>query len=691
MLLSTQQNEPVPAGFGIGTKTRGPRNRISMLDIARALKAAVGQHERGDLAAAKALYEQILAAQPNHVDALHLLGVIDSQEGRHADAVQRIEQAIAVGGENAVLYGNLGNAWNSLGNDEQAIVCFRRAIELNAKFADAHFNLGNVLREQRKTDEAIACYRRALELKPENAQTHNNLGIALQHSGAAAEAVAAYRRALALQPEFAEGLNNLGGLLQEQGYVDEAIFCLRKALALKPNYATAFCNLGSALKDQGSLEEAITCYRRAREIQSDYVMPHSNLLLTMQYQPAITLADLLAAHEEFDRVHAAALADGWRPHINRPDPERGLRVGFVSADFGKHPVGYFLAHVLERLDADQIETVLYSDRAASDEMTARLRAAAGLWCEARALNDEQLANRIRGDGIDVLFDLAGHTARNRLLVFARKPAPIQVTWLGYVGTTGLSAVDYVLADRYEIPPGGEQHYVEKVLRMPDGYVCYEGPADAPAVTELPALANGQVTFGSFNNPAKITRQVMEAWVRVLNRVPGSRLVLKYKGMGETSVRGRVHQAFAEQGIDPNRVKCLSWSPHGQHLAEYGRIDVALDTFPYSGGLTTCEALWMGVPVITWPGQTFASRHSLSHLTNAGFTETIGRSLEEYVELAVAWAEDLPRLAEVRGKLRQQVAASRLCDAGRFAANFSSILRDVWRAWCIGRQQETKNP
>jgi predicted O-linked N-acetylglucosamine transferase (SPINDLY family) len=282
--------------------------------------------------------------------------------------------------------------------------------------------------------------------------------------------------------------------------------------------------------------------------------------------------------------------------------------------------------------------------------------------------DQALADKIRADRIDVLFDLSGHTARNRLLAFARKPAPIQITWMGYVGTTGLAAMDYILADRHEIPEGVEQYYAEKVLRMPDGYVCYEPPSYAPSVSPLPALKLGHVTFGSFNNPSKITPHVVKVWSKVLNRIPRSHLVLKYRGMGDAFMIKRLSEAFAHYGIDRQRVECLGRSPHPILLEEYNRIDIALDTFPYNGGLTTCEALWMGVPVITCPGETFASRHSLSHLSNVGLTETIADTFDEYVDLAVSLANDYSKLATIRNGLRERVANSPLCDGERFAEN-----------------------
>lgn len=343
-------------------------------------------------------------------------------------------------------------------------------------------------------------------------------------------------------------------------------------------------------------------------------------------------------------------------------------------------MGYFLIRTLEQFDPQQAEIVCYSDRLNEDDLTARFQAVSTTWRKVVGWSDERLAEQIREDQIDILFDLAGHTSGNRLLVFARKPAPIQITWMGYVGTTGLTAIDYLIADRHEIPFDTESDYQEQILRMPDGYVCFDPPSYAPPVSSLPALEQDFVTFGSFNNPAKLTAAVIEVWAKILQRVPHSRLVLKYRGMSDLVVSGRMADLFASHGIDAGRVEFLGKSPHTQLLAEYGRIDLALDSFPYSGGLTTCEALWMGVPVVTCPGETFASRHSLSHLSNVGLTETIAGDFDEYVELAVGLAQDLDRLAAIRARLREQVAVSPLCDGPRFAANLIDRLRQVWRRW-----------
>ena len=715
-----------------------------MATIPEALAIAIQHHQNGRLQAAEQIYRQILAAEPQHADALHLLGLLAHQAGKPAEAAACYRRALDLKPNFAEGQVNLGIALQEQGQFDAAAACHRRALELKPDYADALGNLGVVLMEQGKLDEAAACWRRALELKPGYAQAHNNLGVVLKEQGRFAAAAACYRRALELEPGYAQAHNNLGVALKEQGKLDEAVACCRRALELNPRYAHAHNNLGVALKEQGNLDEAVACCRRALELEPDFVaahnnlgnalkelgrldealacyrhalelnpdyaeawnnlgnvlkdqakldeavaayrraleldprytQAHSNLLFALQYCPEAAPAALFQAHAEYDRRHAAPLK-AVAKHETASGRRQRSRLGFVSADLGRHPVGYFLVRVLECLGPAGQETICYSDRVLKDDLTHRLQAAATLWRDAIGWSDEQLAEQIRADRIDVLFDLAGHTAHNRLLVFARRPAPLQVTWAGYVGTTGLQTIDYLLADRYEVPPGAERYYQERLLRMPDGYVCYDPPDYAPAVGPLPALNDGSVTFGCFNNPAKVTAQAVEVWSRILHRLPGARLVLKFKCWDDRGLARRFTEMFAAHAIDPGRLEFLGYSPHAQLLAEYNRIDLALDPFPYSGGLTTCEALWMGVPVVTCPGETFAGRHSLSHLSNVGLTETIAQDLDDYVERAVSLAGDLPRLAALRTGLRPRMAASPLCDGQRFVANLVSVLLKAW--------------
>ncbi len=423
------------------------------------------------------------------------------------------------------------------------------------------------------------------------------------------------------------------------------------------------------------------------QLKPNSAIAHDNVLYTMQYCAGITLADLAEAHAEFERRHAAPLRAAWKPHDNVRDPDRKLRLGLISADLSAHPVGYFLIRALENIDHSEAEVVCYSNRPIADDMAGRFRATAILWRDVVGLSDAQLAEQVRVDQIDILFDLAGHTAGNRLLVFARKPAPIQINWIGYEGTTGLTAIDYILADRHVIPFDAEQHYVEQVLRMPHGYLCYDPPAVAPPVGPLPALARGFTTFCSFNNPSKITPQVVAVWAKILRSVPQSRLILQYRGLGDETVRGRYTALFAECGVNSRQLDLRAPAPYAEYLATYGQVDIALDPFPFAGGTITCEALWMGVPVVTCPGETFASRHGLSHLSNIGINETIAHDLDEYVEIAVSLARDLPRLSTLRAGLRERMAASPLCDGKRFAMDLAALLRAAWRQDCASAKTQ----
>jgi predicted O-linked N-acetylglucosamine transferase (SPINDLY family) len=492
------------------------------------------------------------------------------------------------------------------------------------------------------------------------------------------------QRAIRLRPGWALAHCHLASLLHAQRRLSEAEVAYRRTLELSPDNVSALNNLAAdVLNNEGRIDEARAAYRQALALQPDRADCHSNMLLNEQYAPGVTRAGLAQAHAEWEARHGLPLRTTWRPFAQTREPDRPLRVGFVAGDFFYHPVGLFLAPILERLDRQKWPTVCYASQQKRDELTARLTRAAGLWRWVADLDDEKLAEQARADGIDLLVDLSGHTGRNRLLTFARRPAPVQLTWMGYVGTTGLSAIDYLIADRFHVPPGWEGDYREKVLRLPDGYLCWEAPPYAPPVGPLPALASGQVTFGSFNNIAKINAEVVSIWAAVLARLPGARLVLKYHWLDDEGLRRRLTEQFAARGIAPDRLELLGSTTHVEQLQQYNRIDLALDPFPYSGGLTTCESCWMGVPVLTCPGETFASRHSLSYLSNIGLTETIVANREEYVARAVALAGDLPRLAELRAGLRGRMAGSPVCDVDRFTEHLTAAWRQAWRAWCAG--------
>jgi predicted O-linked N-acetylglucosamine transferase (SPINDLY family) len=620
-----------------------------MLPPSQALDLAIEHHLAGRFDEAEQIYRQILEMVPQEVDALHLLGVVAHQTGRNEEALGYINQALALNYGSAAFHNSLGAVYRALG----------------------------------RLSEAVESYQQSVRLKPDFAKAHNNMGRALCDLGRLEEAVASLRWAIVLKPDYANAYQNLGIALRNQGQLAEATTCYRRAIELRPSSWEAHNCLGNVLKDQGQTAEAIASYERALQLAPRSNFAHSNLLCSLHYRDGVSLSELAEAHAPFDRSFGAPLRATWRPHENVPDPDRRLRLGFVSPDLHRHPVGYFLVRFFEHLDREQVEAICYKHSTSWDDLAARIQAATMIR-DVSNWSDEHLADEIRTDRIDILFDLSGHTRKNRLMAFARKPAPIQVTWAGYVGTTGLQAMDYILADRFEIPPEAEPYYCERVLRMPGAYVSYDPPAYAPPVSPLPALTNGFVTFASFSNPAKVGLPTVEVWSRILHRLPSARLVLKYKGMDDPDLAGRVVEMFRANGIDPVRVSLEGSSPHAELLGHYHRVDLGLDTFPYNGGLTTLEALWMGVPVITCPGDTFASRHALTHLSNVGLPQMIARDRDDYVALAVSLAGDLPGLAALRAGLREEVASSPLCDGERFARDLMHLLRGVWRDW-VGRE------
>jgi predicted O-linked N-acetylglucosamine transferase (SPINDLY family) len=431
----------------------------------------------------------------------------------------------------------------------------------------------------------------------------------------------------------------------------------------------------------GLTQEAEQCYYRALQIRPDYAKTYHALLIAANYHsddPERIMREHLAWGE-----HHRSLKPEENRFANPPDPQRRLRLGYVSPDFRTHSVAFFLEPLLAHHDPATVEVYAYAHVPRPDAVTERLKTRVQGWRDIHGLSDDQVADLIRQDRIDILVDLAGHTANNRLLVFARKPAPIQVTYLGYPNTTGLTAIDYRLTDALADPPGEtERYHTETLIRLPHGFLCYQPPSHAPAVAPPPAAVNGYVTFGSFNNLAKVTPKVVEVWARILKAVEGARVVMKNKSFSDAATRERCHEQFIRHGIERERIALRDrLTALEDHLGLYHQIDLALDTFPYHGTTTTCEALWMGVPVITLAGHTHAARVGVSLLTRVGLPELIAQNEDDYVERAVALAQDLPRLTELRATLRQRMTQSPLCDAPAFTRNLEAAYREMWRGWC----------
>ncbi len=557
---------------------------------------------------------------------------------------------------------------------------YRRLLATEPEHPDALHWLGVLALQRGQYQAAIELIGKALAHRPEYVAAHNNIGLAWQRQGQLDRAIAAFRRALALAPEDADLATNLGSALYEQGRLSEAAAACEQALDRAPRYALAYSNLGGIYLAQARCEAAVATLQQAIALEPD-PYTHSNLLQAMHYDPRFDPEALFAEARRWDKQYAEPLRAGWRMRANSSEPERRLRLGYVSADLRRHPVGWFMAPVLEHHDRESFEVCCYASVRRPDWFTERFRAAADRWCEALALSDAALAEKIEADHIDILVDLSGHTRGHRLLAFARKPAPVQVTAGGHYGTTGLDAVDYLIADRFHAPEGAERYFSETLVRMPHGYICYVPPAYAPMVTEAPLRRRGHITFGCYNNLAKINAQVVVLWARILRALPASSLRLQTRGLNDAATAAHLKEMFAARGITGERLELAGHAPHEQLLAAYGEIDIALDPFPYSGGLTTCEALWMGVPVITLTGQNFCGRHSTSHLANVGLAELATASAEEYVRVALALAQDPERLSALRAGLREHMAASPLCDAARYTRELEAVFRRLWRRWC----------
>ncbi len=628
-------------------------------------------------------YKNGLEIQPDYPEIHHNLGNVLYDLGRLEEAVVSFQKAIAVRFNFTDAHFSLGNAFQDMGRVEEAIASYQKAIAFDPNFAEAHNNLGNSLLNLHRPVEAEASYLKAIAIKPDFAESLNNLGNALNDQKRFDEAMAYFRKARDINPDYAEAHFNIGFGLKRQDKLDEAIESYRKAVSSNPDFADGFKNLGVALSECGLQDEAISCFEKVCEIDPESAGAYSNVLLSEQYQLGHNARSLHELHSKWDERYGRQFRAFWPEHKNTPEPERRLRLGFVSSDLGRHPVGYFVVRLLENLSKNEVETIAYSERK-PDDLTERIKAATDIWREIQGKTDDELISTISDDEIDILIDLAGHTG-SRLLVFANKPAPVQVAWAGYVSTTGVSAIDYLLSDIYSTPKDEEEFYNEDVIRMPNGWLCYDPPAYAPDVGSLPMKNDGTITFASFSNPAKINKEVVSVWARILAGVANSSLLIKCKGGNSRTFRDRLTMMFEALGVDRSRLMIEGRSPHAELLARYNDVDIALDPFPYSGGLTTYEALWMGVPVITVPGETFASRHTLSHLQALGLPELVACDQDNYVEIAIGLAKDSDRLDGLRAGLRGRMANSPLCDGKLFAEGFLVNMREIWRNWCVSKK------
>ena len=677
------------------------------------LNQAIQYHNTGKLEHAKQIYQTILGENSNHADALHLLGVLFHQIGDHHRAVQLIEKAIYINPSNPFYYGNLGVIYHALDLVDRSISCYYKALGLKPDYTEAFSNLANIFRKQGRFNQAaalykkaltlqpndavaynnlghvyrelgsikdeIVCYKKALQVDPDYAYTYLNLGNALQYQGGLDKAILCYQKSLQKKSDFSEAYNNLGSVFIMKGRLNEAARCFQKALLMNPYYAEAYNNLGSINQNQGKVIESLFCFRKALEIKPNYVKSHSNLLYAMQYDSEIGSDRLFEEASHWWQQHGLKKTSTYNAVANSTKSGR-IKIGYISPDFREHSVSYFFLPLLRYHNHDSFEIFCYSEVKREDEITDQIKEMSDHWRLIAWLSNRAVADQVRQDGIDILVDLAGHTAENRLLVFAYKPAPVQITWLGYPGTTGMPVMDFRFTDDIADPPGeADKYHSETLVRLPHGFLCYEPPENAPDVSGLPARKNGYITFGSFNNLPKINPEVIALWSRLLERVVDSRLLLKSKQFADEQVRQRFLDLFSVCGIGAERLRLLPRAAStADHLAVYHQVDIGLDPFPYNGTTTTCEALWMGVPVITLRGDRHAGRVGTSILTRMGLEELVAESHDEYVGIGIKLAQNITALESLRASLRSHMQSSVICDG----ESFTRIMEESFQSLCF---------
>ncbi|MGE0372450.1 MAG: tetratricopeptide repeat protein [Gammaproteobacteria bacterium] len=635
---------------------------------------------QGKLEEAAARYRDALTLKPDFVEAYSGLGVTYSGLGRPDEALRCLQQAAAMQPENAQIHNNLGLTFHNAGRRDEAVSCFRRALALNPSYAEAHFNLGNVLAAAGKQEEALAGYQRAAALKPDYAEAWFNLGGIQLARGRLEEAGECFRRTITLKPDYAAAYNNLGQIFIRQDRLDEAVASYRRSIALKPGDAEAHINLGSALTTQGKVEEAMRCYAEGLRIDPASAAGHSARLFSLHNLSSVTPEESFAAQRLFAEQCETPLKVHRRPHANDRDPGRRLRIGYVSPDLRRHPVANFIEPVLAHHDRARVEVYGYYNNYERDDWTDRMALLVDHWIPCPGLTDEQLAEQIRADRIDILVDLAGHTDKNRLPVFARKPAPVQVTYLGDVASTGLESMDWRLSHIDTDPEGYERYNSERLYRLPRNLWCYRPAADLPAVAATtPARRNGHVTFGSMNKVAKVSEATLSAWSELLRRVPGARLVMA--GVPAGAAQRQIRERFAACGIEPGRLTLHHKLPLREFRALHATIDIALDPWPFNGNTTTCEVLHLGLPVISLTGDRFSARFGYHLLKTIGLGELAGRDVADYIAIAEALAADLDRLEALRAGMRARLAASPLRDEAGLTRQLEAAYRDMWREWC----------
>lgn len=683
LLMYQQDKLEVAADCIIRATVLNPNNPFFYNNLGNVLESLKRYDE------AESTLKKAVELKPDYAEAHNNLGVVYKSNNKLSEAIDSYKQAIVLKPDYAEAYYNLGNAYQVINRLDEAIGQYDKALQLLPNYAEALNNKGFLLYRKGQLDDAEDLLKRSLAVFKDNPEALNNLGMTLCQKKKFAEAEEFIKQALSLKPEYPEAYCNLGIVYLNNNRLSDALQALQRSVDMKPDYGEGYFHLANVLLENGKVDKARECLQNAlAPTQPVFATARSNLLFVMNYCHGVTQEEIYNESLKWAPVQKGE--EGTQYHFkNVVQKDRKLKIGYVSGDFREHSVAFFLEPVLQSHDRESFEIYCYSKVKNRDVFTERFQFLSHHWIDITGLSDEEVTERVREDRIDILVDLAGHTAENSLAAFAFKAAPLQVTWLGYPNTTGLAAMDYRFTDAIADPEGvDDRFYSEERVRLPHGFLCFQPDEEFPPISPPPCTTKGHITFGSFNTLPKITHQVVKVWSMILKKVPGSRLILKARQFRFPETRGDFRRLFNEQGIDDSRIDMysLTESRH-EHLAMYNQVDICLDSFPYNGTTTTCEALWMGVPVITIAGEHHAGRVGASLMHQAGLEELVADSIEEYIDLAVRMAADAESLIEMRQIMREELLGSKLMDRNLFTGSLEETYRQLWGQWCDAQGED----
>lgn len=636
-------------------------------------------YEQGHLSLAVRVCQKVLRLVPDHSECLHLMALASLHAGQDTKALGYVRRALEISPFDANCHNTLGVILGQQARLDDAAASYRQALSIQPDYAEAYANLGEILRMQGRIEEALQALQKAIAIKPDYAEAHWNLGLVRQFQGNMDGAITSFRRATLLKPNYAEACGNLGAALFLKGELREAEEWMQRTLSIRPDIAEVHCNLGFLRMTESKEEEAVTCFRAALQIKTDYLAAHTNLVMLMEASPRFSAEEIFREHRRFFQPMEASLLPAWQPFSNNCNSERKIKIGYVSGDFRTHSSAFFMEPIFERHDKSQFALYAYNNSALGDSVTERIAKSFDHWSDCYSSTDEQLTSQIQADGIDILVDLSGMTANNRLAVFARKPAPIQVTWVGYPSTSGLQAMDYRLTDHFMDPPGlTEQYHTETLVRL-SAESTYQPPSNCPEVNVLPALTSSGLMLACLNNPTKINQPVVDLWAKILKALPAAKLMLSHSGNDVAMIR--LMHLFEHARVDADRLVFQPKLAIHDYLALHHNIDLALDCFPYNGGTTTSHSLWMGVPVVTLVGNRSIARCGVSLMMRAGLPEFVAQDEQGYFECVLRWVNDLPHLNEIRNSLRDRILSQPSNSPDQYTREVEAAFRNMWRTWC----------